>query len=108
MAEKLIERIKNIARTEGIDESELILAEAKFFLHSHKDHGGYSIDLEYDPSDQLSFIKLFCKAENLVNEEECPHHNENTPAELLDSIVYSKRRCNELILQARRRREYFS
>jgi len=106
MTDKLIERIKNIARSEGIDERELILEEANFFLHSHKEHGGYSINLEYNTSGKLNFIKLLCGAENLANEEECPHHNEDTLAELHDSIVYSRNGCKELILQAERKRKY--
>lgn len=104
MAKKLIERIKNIARIEGIDESKLILEEAEYFLKAHEGHGNHSIEIGYDrKNENVESIRLLCSASDLVHTNECPHNNKEIPAELMDSIVYSRRPCFELDYQKERR-----
>ena len=60
----LVTRIKEIAKQEGIEESELILNEARFFLKEHEGHGLYDMVLEYD-GDEISGISLKCMADKL-------------------------------------------
>ena len=57
----LIEKIKKIAEAEGIDERELILDEAEFFIGEHKEHPTLEIRLKYSSKNgRLECIKLEC------------------------------------------------
>lgn len=108
MKEKLIEKIKNIAKFEGIPESDLIAEEIDYFVKEHESHGGYSIELEHNSKNELNSISLTCNAYSIVDRSKCSHNNEDTLAELSDSIIYMRRPCIELDLQKERREKYFS
>ena len=98
----LIRRLKEIARKEGIPESELILDEARSFMEEHKGHGNYEIQQVYH-NEILDAIHLECSAGMLLEESKCPHNNPDEFAEFGYSIIYSRRPVHEIELQRKRR-----
>ncbi|MDP3992081.1 MAG: hypothetical protein Q8P79_01065 [Nanoarchaeota archaeon] len=103
----LIERLKKIAETVEIPESELILDEARFFMREHRGHGYFQIQLGYDKG-ILESIQLQCFAMSLPIDEmnRCPHYNKETPVEYCTSFVYSNLKDSlEIKLQRERREE---
>jgi hypothetical protein len=98
----LVEKIKKIAGMERIPETELILDEARFFMAEHERHGNTQLKLEYDKG-RLVYIGLYCNAIDLIDEEECSHHNPNSPYGGGDSIIYSSIPLEDVKIQRDRR-----
>lgn len=99
----VVEKLKRLARTEGLEEPDLLLDEARYFMERHAGHGGYQLQIEYDMGGTVRAIYARCDATNLVDEDKCEHNNPETTAEFAESLLYTRRPIFEAELQAERR-----
>lgn len=99
----LIERLKQIAREEGIPETDLIWDEAHHFLKEHRGHGIYDMKLGCNQDGTLEWIELECQANEIVDTYKCIHQNPETGSELCYSIIYGRRATLEMDAQRERR-----
>jgi hypothetical protein len=100
----LVEKVRNVARTENIPESELILEEVEAFQQEHKDHGPWELTLMYEQSGMLNSIYLECSGYDLINlGAGCPTNNPDTIPELRRSFIYLRNKTKDLEIQKQRR-----
>jgi len=96
----LVEKIKRIAESEGIPESELILDEVEYFIKLHQGHGCYETSLLYDEKGLLSSLDLTCRATNIS----VKNHNHCDRDEFPTSIIYERDKDFEGDVEAQRER----
>ena len=86
----LYDRLKRIELFEGLNPGDLDPRLVDKFLQGHKNHGGYSISHWYDSNGVLQELHLTCLADGLINADECPHENPETPSEESFVLLYQR------------------
>ncbi len=88
----LTDKIKKIARNEGLEAKELKLDRIKRIMQEHDSHGKtYKIELWYD-GNTLNSIFLECTGDKLVNTEECTHNNPEYDEDVEGELtIYSRK-----------------
>ncbi len=99
----LTDKIRTLAKLEGVEDSDLILDEVYSFSKEHEGHGSYEITMRYNPDKTIESMVLQCTANNLIYTYKCPHKNLGVPTEFSFSIIYQKNITKEVGLQKLRR-----
>ncbi len=87
----LTQLLKQIAKSEGIPESELIWDEVKWFEENHvkKGHGPYELLIRTTKEGGIESIEATCMATN-VSQEECAHYSTGYSELSFSSFYHSK------------------
>jgi hypothetical protein len=88
----LKKRIEFIVKKERCLKREIDFDEIENFVREHRNHGGYLIGLEYSEKNDLMQISVQCDAYNLNDFSYCLYQNEDTPLDLIKTIVYENGR----------------
>ncbi len=100
---ELADKIRELAKLEGVEDSELILDEVYSFLKEHEGHGSYGITMRYSPDSTVESMILQCTANDILYPYQCPHQNSDVAVEFSFSIIYQKNITKEVGLQKLRR-----